>query len=478
MADSLKITSSIPPAKPAGIPNKPSPIDAIFGINDSDLAVKMPLEPTTANPKEESFKETLFQNLNKEILKPLKNSTKGEADILRRLVLLSELFESSPGGIPKSFMDQIFMGSQDFLSELLTRDKTETVFKGAFFDSLRALAKMEGYPQLKETIVSILRHYDAYVNRNQTLKAILTEITRMTELLPQNERVALELKLSALQTAVNADPQDQKAIQSLLKNQTIPLLGQILKNHAFSENLYHSVLTIINHIVRYDKGDVEHLEEALLKFSQALKPISNLTSNEFLDMKNLLFFHTEEAENLFKRMDVLSKDGKITEKADLSTLLLKALDDSSPSKIRTLGLTLLDTMVRNESPIFPVMHFLIPLHYLGSNSYGEFFIDKDASEKKGNAKSATNIFFTIQSDRYGNFEVELLVRDQIIDLDIRCPGALIEPLKNTRGKIRSIIEEQGYKLLAYGVGEYVEGQTILQRYPKLALRKVGLDVKI
>jgi len=472
----IKITSSIPPAKLINIPNPQTAIDAIFDMNDPDMAVKIP--PKSDNAKEESFKETLFQNLNKEILKPLMNSTKAEADILRRLVLISELFTSSPGAIPKNFMDQIFLSSQDFLSELLTRDKTETIFKGAFFDSLRTLAKLEGYPQLKEAIVSILRHYDAYVNRGQTLKAILTEITRLSTTLPPNEKAAMEQQVAKLQAALNGTSPDQKSVQSILKSETIPLMGQILRNHAFSEKPYHSVLTIINNIVRYDKGDAEHLEAAVLRFSQALKPLSNLTDKEIVDMKNLLFFHAEEAENLSDRMSILSKDGKVGDKVDLSALLLKALDDSSPSKVRNTAFNLLETMVRNESPIFPIMHFLIPLGYLGTNSYGEFFIDKDPFEKKGSSDKATDIFFTIQSDRYGNFEVELLIRDQTINLEIKCPVSLIEPLKNSKNQLRNIIEEQGYRLSAFGIGEYVEGQTIRQRYPKLALRKVGLDVKI
>lgn len=475
MADSLKITSSITPAKVIDIP-KQSPVDAIIGIDNRDAAVKIPPKPD--NVKEESFKETLFQNLNKEILKPLLNSTKAEADILRRLVLISELFTSSPGAIPKNFMDQIFLGSQDFLSELLTRDKTETIFKGAFFDSLRTLAKLDGYPQLKDAIVSILRHYDAYVNRSQTLKAILTEITRMSTNLPANEKAALEQQVAKLEAAITGKSPDQKSVQTILKGETIPLMGQILKNHAFSEKPYHSVLIIINNIVRYDKGDSEHLEAAVLRFSQDLKPLSNLTDKEIVDMKNLLFFHAEEAESLFERMSILSEDGKVGEKIDLSALILKAMDDSSPAKMRNTAFTLLETMVRNESPIFPIMHFLIPLGYLGTNSYGEFFIDKDPFEKKGSSDKATDIFFTIQSDRYGNFEVELLIRDQTIDMEIKCPVPLIGPLRNSKNQLRNIIEEQGYKLSAYGIGEYVEGQTIRQRYPKLALRKVGLDVKI
>jgi hypothetical protein len=126
----------------------------------------------------------------------------------------------------------------------------------------------------------------------------------------------------------------------------------------------------------------------------------------------------------------------------------------------------------------PLMHFTIPFRYLDENTYGEFFVDKDCKERRGDAKDAKNIFFTIQSDKYGNFEVDLLVRDKRIDLDIRCPDILLNPVKETKSKLRSIIEEQGFRLLNYQVGVYQESQTILQRFPKLAKRKVGIDVKV
>jgi hypothetical protein len=135
-------------------------------------------------------------------------------------------------------------------------------------------------------------------------------------------------------------------------------------------------------------------------------------------------------------------------------------------------------MVQSESPMIPMMHFTIPFRYLDENTYGEFFVDKDCKERKGDAKSAKNIFFTIQSDKYGNFEVDLLIRDKRIDLDIRCPDLLLSSLRETRGRWKEIIEEQGFRLGNYEVGVYQGSRTIMQRFPKLALRKVGIDVKV
>jgi len=573
--DSIKITSTPASPKISDIPSKHRPSDSIFDINNLDNAIK--IDPTTESPQKENFRETLFQNLQKDILKPLMNSTTAQADALRKLVLISELFESSAGAIPKEILEGIFINSQDLLSELLMRDKTETIFKGSFFDSLRGLAKLEGYPQLKDAIVSILRHYDALVNQNQTLKGVVIETSRLLMSLPSKERALLEQQLAKLEAVLIQSNQDEaglesllglksskatngpvspelqnlinlkaaqngkldksgqvetalynlksstdtngqtspelqnlinlkatqsdnltqrlatienllngknlnyKEIQLLLKNETIPVLRQILQSQTYSDKTYQSVATIIDHIVRYDKANPEQLEAAVMRFSQALKPLTNLTDSDIVDMKNQLFLHAKEAEILADRLNNASKAPGEGEKVALAHLLEQALDENNSSKIINSAQNLLETMVRNESPIFTLMHFLIPLRFLDENSYGEFFVDKDPLTKKGekgDAENATDIFFTIQSDRYGNFEVELLARDKNITLNIKSPAPLVDLLKSTRDQLKTIIEEQGYALAGYGIGEYSESQTILQRFPKLAFRKVGLDVSI
>lgn len=214
----------------------------------------------------------------------------------------------------------------------------------------------------------------------------------------------------------------------------------------------------------------------MLRFSQALKPLSNLTDSEIVEMKNQLFRHAKEAEILSERLESSSRDPGEGEKVALAQLLEQALDEKNSNKIINSAQNLLETMVRNESPIFTIMHFLIPLRFFGWKLLRWVFCQsKDPTAKKraekGNSENATDIFFAIQSDRYGNFEVELLARDKNITLNIKSPAPLVEALKSTREQLKTIVEEQGYALAGYGVGEYLQSQTILQRFPKLALER-------
>jgi hypothetical protein len=507
LADSIKITSTAPSPKVTDMPSRTGGSDAIFDILNPELGIKV--EDLGNDASKDSFKEALMQNLQREILKPLKNSTSLEADTLRKLVLMSKLFGSSTGSIPKELLDGIFLDTQDLLSELLMRDKTETIFKGAFFDSLRTLSKLDGYPQLKDAIVSVLKYFDAYVNKNQSFKAILSETINLMNSLAQSQKEALTAqlsKISILLSSQNSSNSQQNLIErleslikspqalnlnntdllgqldKLLKNEMIPTLGNLLQSTSISEKQYQTINSLLNQIVRYDKGSVENLEDAILRLANALKPLSNLSDSDILEMKNQVFNHAREAEILYNRLNTARSPGMdgdlINEKAEIAQLLEAALDSATASKLQLTAQTLLETLVRNESPIFPLMHFLIPFRFLDNDTYGEFFIDKDPSDRSAEAEGGTDIFFTIQSDRYGSFEVFMKVRSDIIEMDIKSPAPLVEVLQTNQEKIKSIIEEQGFRLSTYSVDEFKESQSILKRFPKLALRKVGLDVRI
>ena len=549
MVDILKITSPISiKSKVQNLPSK-LPTDAIFDITNQNQVITEQL-PKTKVVDEQSGKQSLLKNLNKEIFEPLLHSTRSQADGLRKLVLMAKFFETPNGILSENFLDGIFVKPQEMLGELLTREKGATIFSGEFFDSLRMLAKLEGQPKLKEAIVSILKHFDCYVNQENSLKAIVRQGQDLMHKLPRMESQELQDHMETLDTMfklglmtkqgimtrqnvaakmdilinqndefnpdnlmspdeaadpnapskqektatqgktanldmdsiIKQDKESQTEIKAYLKNEIIPELGKIAKRHQGSEKIYNQVMSIVHNIVRYDKADPKLLEEAIFQLGDDLKLLTNLTSEDIIEMKKLVFEHAIEEQQLADKQNIenktMEKFGLEKKDTDMASLLTNALDKSGSSKINSVAQSLLLNLVQNESPMIPLMHFTIPFRYLEENTYGEFFVDKDCKERKGDSKSAKNIFFTIQSDKYGNFEVDLLAKDKKIDLDIRCPDILLNSVKETRTKWKEIIEEQGFRLASYQVGVYQESQTIVQRFPKLAMRKVGIDVKV
>ncbi len=88
MVDILKITSPISiKSKVQSLPSK-LPTDAVFDITNPNQIITEPL-PKTKGADEESGKQSLLKNLNKEIFEPLLHSTRAQADGVRKLVLMA-----------------------------------------------------------------------------------------------------------------------------------------------------------------------------------------------------------------------------------------------------------------------------------------------------------------------------------------------------------------------------------------------------
>jgi hypothetical protein len=166
------------------------------------------------------------------------------------------------------------------------------------------------------------------------------------------------------------------------------------------------------------------------------------------------------------------------ESKDIAEVLRHAMEMNVSSKTNTAAQNMLAQLIENESPVFALMHFLFPTKYQGEDVYTDVYVDKDCEERKRDADEARNIFFIIQSEKFGNFEVDLLARDRSVELDIKCPSLLMEDVRGIHGDLKTMIEELGYRLTAYTVDQYSEDRNIMQRFPKLAMRKAGIDVRI
>lgn len=502
MVDVLKITS-MPPLrnKTQGIPGK-YPMDAVFDTEKTINVVKDQATRTKDIAGKEGLK-SLLRNLNTEIFEPLMRSTSNQAEGLRKLVLMARLFEGDNGLLPEKFLDEIFVRSQDMYNELKARDKAATIFSGDFFDSLRMLAKMEGQPKLREAIVLILRHYEGYINQENSLFAIVKQGKNLAaelneaeskKLMQQIETLDTMVKLNKItrqshiegqkvagesdtQILINLDKEKQGIIREYLKNEIIPGLGTIARNNQGSNRIYNQIMSIVHNLVRFDKADPTLLEDAIFQFGDEFKRLAELSGDDIKDIKKSIFENALKEQNNtgLKGLDKMEGD---QERSEIATLLAKALDKPGPVKVAGVAYQLLMSLVQSENPVTPIIHFMIPFRYRDENIYGEFFVDKECKGRGAKSNNTGNVFFTIQSDKYGKFEVDLLFTDKKIDLDVRCPDALVPYIKEIRGKWAEMVKEQGFKLVNYNVDVYKESMAILQKFPKLASKSEGLNVKV
>lgn len=362
---------------------------------------------------------------------------------------------------------------------------------------------------VQNSVVNILRHFDCYTNQDQSLQAIAGKLGELEGKLFKSDRPVVQNLIETLQSLIKEtggtsdgksnpysqvqnmlkdgdimklDSESMEKTQTFLKDQLVPELSKLVAKYNQSESIRNPITSIVHYIARYDKADPAKLSKALDSMGEVLSNIEPFTAEDAEELKSLILdaardIRTEQKiDNVGK--DFLARFGAgAEEKGDLAAFLGSALDDDSPAGVQKLALNLLNTMVDNESPAMPLMHFMIPIDYNGSNTYLEMYVDKDAEGRKGKADSAVNIFFTIESDDYGTFEVDLLERDGMIDLDIKAPAELQRDIRQARNNIRSAIENSGFRLALYRVAPFSATTSVASHFKELRNQKSGLDIK-
>jgi len=493
LVDSLKITTPIIPRDNVHNLPKQAPAEGVFDLTNPSVVIKTP--PRNETAEKNPYEQNLLQSLNKDILAPLFKDTNVLADGLKKIVLLSKVTASAEGVIPKELVEKLFITPSEMLGTLLDREQGETVFSGVFFDNLRILSKIETQPRLRDAITAVLKYFDSYANQQNSLDAITTLNKSLPGQLLKADRPAVEACIARFNELLSSGGENHKEILKFLKNEYIPVLSQLVKRYNQEDKIRNNVMAVIHNVVRLDKGDPMRLEDAAINLNEELRIITNLSDESLEDLKNLLLLSAREArsgkpvgtaaalvvagEGAEAVAEALATTAAAkSEEKDLAHLIAKTLDSSESTTMIRAAQNLLTYLVQSESPVLPIMHFMIPIRFEGDDTYGEFFIDKDCEERKGDAKKAQNIFFIIQSDKHGTFEVDLLAKDQFVELNIRCPEGLVDNIKGIRGRMRELVEGQGYRLSQYAVDKWKDNQSIVERFPKFAIRKAGIDVKI
>ncbi|MDR3296130.1 MAG: hypothetical protein LBT26_09935 [Clostridiales Family XIII bacterium] len=538
VVDILKITSAIPAANRVDNLPKQLPGDVVFDINNPEGTAK---HKVLERKQGEDPREALLRNLNREIFAPLKADLTAQTEGLKKLVLFLRFFADPALTAKLGNLDELFLQPREMLDALMSRDKEATVFQGELFEALRVLAKADALPKLQDAIVNLLRAFDSQVNRDNSLRAVLQQAGQFASLLKEGDAKQVTDLLARMETLMK-QPESaagaRQALNTLIKSELLPLLSSMAAKYQFvnGEKLQNQLMSVIHQVVRFDKSDIRRLEEAMARLGDELKSFGKLTDEDVADMRRSLFAHLRAAkgqtagrgevpadgrlragasgsgaekaaekagsgaERVFdKAADRLAnregrperapgREGEAADKAaentggktakNIADVLARALEMGESTRAGTAAQSMLAQMIENESPVFALLHFLFPLKYRDEEIYSEIYVDKDCEEKKGEAGEARNIFFIIQSEKFGNFEVDLLARDRMIDLDIRCPDLLTAAVKGMREDMRGMMEMLGYRLAAYHVDIYKEERSILQRFPKLAMRKAGIDVRI
>ncbi|MDL2234378.1 hypothetical protein LJC63_12495 [Ruminococcaceae bacterium OttesenSCG-928-L11] len=271
------------------------------------------------------------------------------------------------------------------------------------------------------------------------------------------------------QTEAAAERLPQKEIAQILKSNLLPLLGEIVVKYNQNTRIRDHVMVVVHNTVRVDQGTPEALRAAVNKLVQELRQVANLPEN----------FARNLTESIMEQSRAVKAGGnEVMEKlVEVISETLRS-EQSSPSVIRQAE-TLLMSLLQNQSSMMSVLHYLIPIQTPTEQIMMEMYVDPDYEEGRENdSKQSRKIFLSFESEAHGAYEMSFLQTEQYVDFQMWCPGALVRGLGGMKRFFADTMQVYGYTMNSFSVQEYLEPQSVVDVFPHLLNRKVGIDVRI
>ena len=435
----------------------------------------------------------------------------------------------------RELLNSLFVPPERLLELLLQQAQTGILFRGEAFDVLRdILGKFPDNPAVRDAVVHLLKVFEYNVNLDYSVKAILYQCENLLDymfsgdraqfgeyldqladmLMPDHSPTANALANAGLMDKegnlllpnpetpdlhpVTGNPLTEEELALLeqlrrdpglsaysdnrlgvepaeaakvLKNNLLPLLGEVVVKYHQSEGIRDLVMVVVHNIVRVDKGTPQALEEGVSRLIDTLSRVANVGEHFESNLHESLVRDANRAK--FAENQVFGK---------LATVVSQTLHnpDASPAALRQAE-SLLLSLLQNQSSMMNVLHFILPMDTPNGRVYSEMYVDPDSNERPkggGGEGRARKIFLSVESESIGSMEMQFLESGRRVEFSMWCSEGLVEPLRRTKRSLADLMLVHGYTLTGVEVDELVSHHSIVQVFPKLLDRKVGIDVRI
>ena len=261
----------------------------------------------------------------------------------------------------------------------------------------------------------------------------------------------------------------QKEAAQVLKNNLLPLLGEIVTKYHQNTHIRDVVMVVIHNIVRVDQGTPEALKEAVEKLLAELKQVANVPENFEKNLLDSVKSSAEQAKN--------TPNNVISRLADIISETLRS-PEANPAIVKQAE-GMLISMLQNQGSIMDVLHFMLPLETPLGKVFTELYVDPEAGETAGGRQGKSRkIFLSIDSETHGSFELSFLETNERVDFALWCPDDLVKPLSGLKRHFADIMQTHGYMMNNFAIDTMREPHSVAEVFPRLLNKRVGIDVQI
>jgi hypothetical protein len=243
--------------------------------------------------------------------------------------------------------------------------------QGPLFDVLRQIMNETGTVELKAGILDMLKKYNDMSSGKHILESIKDNLAEIEARMFKNNRQELQQLASRLRPY---SMENNEINTQILKEQIIPYLGKYISQTKDLGRIRDLISLLALNTSRLENGNVDKVSQSfqrLLDFPGFSKYFQGMTSAQFKDM--LMNVDYEKAAG---KMDWIDKFLNIME---------AGVRGEAGVENKDAFMSIMRSMMINESVYMPVMHVMLPVILDGVPMYSELWVDPD--EESGNPGS-------------------------------------------------------------------------------------------
>lgn len=432
-------------------------------------------------------------------------------------------------GLSEDFVNEISkfftfmkMSEGDLKTFFKDQASTSVKFGGPFFDLLRQVLRNTDSKDLKSNILEFLRRYDNVTSSDHILNNIFGNLENISRSIPkrysdQLEDLVQKLMLNSQNSNLDSDfvddvinaaknalglqfdedgnlfdrdgnPIDKQTLAKellakgdsrdsvlqnvqILKDEIIPFLSKYVgatKDFGSSRDIMS--LLMLN-ISRYEHSNKDSFTAVLSSLVKNPEIASRLPDIDVQTLEKILLATKMQNMNT-NQMDALL------------SILRMGIEGDAGYDNRSVFENILKAILLNESVYMPLLHVTIPADVNGMLFFSEAWIDPDyedyeeESSNKNSDEKASKMFIKFDIKDVGFFEVIILEKENVVDIQLYYPDRLHEFNQTIKGGIEDILLRNGLECGSLIVDRCVSPKPISEVFKKIMERKNAINVTI
>lgn len=335
--------------------------------------------------------------------------------------------------------------------------------QGPLFDVLRQVMNEASTVELKAGILDMLKKYNDMSSGKHILESVKENLAEIEARMFRNNRQELHQLVSKLRPY---SMQNNELNTQILKEQIIPYLGKYISQTKDMGRIRDLISLLALNTSRLENGNVNNVSQAfqrLLDFPGFAKYFQGMSGAQFKDM--------------LMNVDYEKAAGKMEWADKFLNIMEAGVRGEAGVENKDAFMSIMRSMMINESVYMPVMHVMLPVILNGVPMYSEWWVDPDEeSGNPGSNERGVKLLIKFDLKDVGFFDMMMYYEKGKMDMLIHYPKELADHESDIRENIRKIMNRNHLEVEYLAVEEGKTPIKVSAAFPKIFERRNSVNV--